>query len=158
MNGGTALDLLRLPDEVLEEVSIVLVQDKGLGLVDDFPEIQDQPSTLGGQADGRVGQGARGHEAVQRNVDLLVLFQGNQICAACASWGERTHRWDLAILESGGNAVDLELAIDIGVPVPDVGRPVDLRRGHDCNDGNGYQKRTRKKMGCCLRANGGSFF
>jgi hypothetical protein len=48
-----------------------------LCLLDDVPEIRDEHLAVSGQAVGRVGQGARGDEAVQRNVDLLILFRGN---------------------------------------------------------------------------------
>lgn len=48
-----------------------------------------------------------------------------------------TYRGDLALLEGGKDAVDLELAVDVGLLQLDVGRFVDVdRHGERSSDGN----------------------
>jgi len=42
-----------------------------------------------------------------------------------------TYRWDLASLEGSEHAIELELAVDIGLLLLDVGGFVDLRRHDD---------------------------
>jgi hypothetical protein len=68
-----AVDLLCLPDEVLEEITLILAEKKDLGLFNDGAGILDQSFALGRKLVGRVGQGARCEEAVESNIDLFVL-------------------------------------------------------------------------------------
>lgn len=67
------IDLLCLPDEILEEITLVLAEKKDLGLFNDVAGILDQSFALGRKLVGRVGQGTRCEEAVESNVDLFVL-------------------------------------------------------------------------------------
>jgi len=69
----TSLDLLRLPDEVLEQVALVLCQEKVFGLRNNVANVGNESLALGGELGGRAGEGLGGEKAVERDVDLLVL-------------------------------------------------------------------------------------
>jgi hypothetical protein len=62
--GISSIDMLRLPDEVLEEIALVLGKEKVLSLFDDIAEISYQSLTFGRELLGWVGHGARIEEAV----------------------------------------------------------------------------------------------
>jgi hypothetical protein len=68
-----SLNLLRLPDEILEEVALVLGEEKVFGLLDYIAEIGDQCLALGGELLGWVSHWLRLEEAVECDIDLLVL-------------------------------------------------------------------------------------
>lgn len=71
--GISTFDLLRLPDEILEQIALVLGQEEMLRLLNDISEIGDETSTFGRELCRRVGKSARVNEAVQCDVDLLIL-------------------------------------------------------------------------------------
>ncbi len=69
----STIDLLRLPDEVLEDVALVLSEKENFGLLNDVTEISNQSTTFSGKLLGWLGEWLRLQEAVERNVDLLIL-------------------------------------------------------------------------------------
>lgn len=71
--GISGIDLLRLPDEVLEKIALVLCEKEVFGLLNDVTEISDQGTTFSGKLLRWVGEGLRLQEAIERNVDLLIL-------------------------------------------------------------------------------------
>ena len=72
-SGISAIDLLRLPDEVLKEIALVLGQEKVFGLFDDVTEICHKILTFGREFLGRAGECSGFQEAVKSYVNLLVL-------------------------------------------------------------------------------------
>lgn len=79
------LNLLCLPDEVLEEIALVLGQQEVFRLLDDDSEIGDQSLTFGGEFLRWGGQSLGLQEAVESDVDLLV---GRNL-ATLESWKSR---------------------------------------------------------------------
>lgn len=63
----------RLPNEVLDQIALILRQQEVLGLFDDLSDVRDKLLAIFGQLLGRVREGLGSEEAVERNVDLLVL-------------------------------------------------------------------------------------
>jgi hypothetical protein len=53
------------------------------------------------------------------------------LCTTPGSGSGITYRWNLASLEGSDHAIELKLAIDIGLLLLNVGRLVDLRRHDD---------------------------
>ena len=95
---GLGIELLRLPDEVLEEIALILGQEEMLCLRDYVPNIGDQDLALIGQLCRRVGEGSRGEEAVEGDIDLLVLQQGScqTLHMTPRSWASSAqHAWVL---------------------------------------------------------------
>ena len=80
-SSASAIDILGLPCEVLEQVALVLCEKEDLGLLDNIAEVVDQSLTLCGELLGWAGQVPLVEEAIERNINLLVA-------------------WDLAALES----------------------------------------------------------
>lgn len=71
---GVASGGLRaLVDEVLDEIALILGQEKQLGLLDDVAQVGDENLALLGQLCGRLCKGARSQGAVHGNIYLLVL-------------------------------------------------------------------------------------
>ena len=64
---------LGLPDEVLDDVALILGEDEMLGLDDDVAQIGDQNLALLGETAGGGLQGVRLKRRVEGNVNLLVL-------------------------------------------------------------------------------------
>jgi hypothetical protein len=62
-----------LPDKILEEVALVLGQQELLGLLNDNSCILDKLPALLGKLVGRILQNLALEEAVEGNVDLVVL-------------------------------------------------------------------------------------
>jgi hypothetical protein len=62
-----------LPDKVLDQVALVLGQQKVLGLLHHLLDILDKGLAFGRQLGGGVGERARVEEAVQGDIDLVVL-------------------------------------------------------------------------------------
>jgi hypothetical protein len=62
-----------LPDEVLEEIALVLGKEEVFGLLDDVADIGNEAFALGGESCVRLGKSLGGKEAVERDIDLLVL-------------------------------------------------------------------------------------
>lgn len=69
----STLDLLRLPNEILEQIALVLGKKQVLGLLNNRTEVGDQGSTFGREFLRWVGHWARLEEAIESNIDLLVL-------------------------------------------------------------------------------------
>jgi hypothetical protein len=70
---GLWVELLGLPDEVLEEVAVVLGEEQTLGLVDHLSHITDESLSLRGELLRRVRERLRLQEAVEGDVDLVIL-------------------------------------------------------------------------------------
>jgi len=70
----STLNLLRLPNEILEEVALVLGEEKVFGLLDYVAEIGDQCLTLSREFLGWIGNWLGLEKAVECDVDLLVLW------------------------------------------------------------------------------------
>lgn len=73
--GGSRIasaEVLALPDEVLEQVALVLGEQEDFGLLDGIAHVRNEVLALGGELGGGRLQRLRGEEAVQGNVDLLV--------------------------------------------------------------------------------------
>ena len=85
-----------LPDEVLQQVAIVLGQKQLLGLLDDVPGVLDEVLAFFRELVRGTRQGAGAKERVQGDIDLFI--GGN-----------------LALLESADDAEDLQLAVDVGL-------------------------------------------
>ena len=69
----SAIDLLCLPNEILEKVALVLCEQKMLRLLDNIFKVRNQGSAFSRELAGRVGHRFRGEEAVQSDVNLLIL-------------------------------------------------------------------------------------
>jgi hypothetical protein len=69
----SAIDLLCLPNEILEKIALVLCEQKMLRLLDHIFKVRNQGSAFSRELAGRVGHGLRGEEAVQSDVNLLIL-------------------------------------------------------------------------------------
>lgn len=69
----SAIDLLCLPNEILEKIALVLCEQKMLRLLDNIFKVRNQGSAFSRELAGRVGHGFRGEEAVQSDVNLLIL-------------------------------------------------------------------------------------
>jgi hypothetical protein len=67
------LDLLCLPNEVLEQVALVLGEEEIFGLLDDVANIGNEAFALSGESCVGLAEGLGGKEAVERDIDLLVL-------------------------------------------------------------------------------------
>ena len=67
------IELCSLPDEVLEQIALVLGQQEVLGLGDDFAEVFYKGLALGGQLVCGRREGLGCQEAVQSNIDLGIL-------------------------------------------------------------------------------------
>jgi hypothetical protein len=65
-------DLLCLPDEVLEEITVVLGEKEELGLLNDVLEVSDELLAVGGQLLVGLVEVLPFERRVQRDVDLLV--------------------------------------------------------------------------------------
>ena len=72
------IPLLCLPNKVLEKVSVVLGEQEILGLLDDIPEVGNKLLSLGRELVGWACDRPRLEEAVQRNIDLVVLHKNSQ--------------------------------------------------------------------------------
>lgn len=70
---GLWIELLGLPDEVLEEVAVVLGQEETLGLVDHLSYIADENLSLRRELLRRVRERLRLQEAVEGDIDLVIL-------------------------------------------------------------------------------------
>jgi len=68
-----SLNLLCLPDEILEQVALVLRKEEVFGLLDNVAGISNQTFALGGESCVGTGESLGGKEAVERDVDLLIL-------------------------------------------------------------------------------------
>lgn len=94
--GVGTVEMLGLPDEVLEEIAVVLGKQKDFGLLNDVAKVGDEFLALVGQLVGRLGKGSRSKEAVQGDIDLFVLMWSATILGA--SW--ITHGWHFALRKS----------------------------------------------------------
>jgi hypothetical protein len=65
-------DLLCLPDEVLEEITVILGEQEELGLLNDVLEVGDELLAIGGQLGVGLVEVLPFERRVQRDVDLLV--------------------------------------------------------------------------------------
>lgn len=75
---GLRVELLCLPNEILEEVSLILGEQEILGLFHNLPEIGNELLSLWRELLGWVCERLRLEEAVQRNIDLVVLQENSQ--------------------------------------------------------------------------------
>lgn len=71
--GISATDLLGLPDEILQNIALVLGQKHIFRLLHNVAEVGNQGLSLGRKLLGRVGHWARLQETVECNIDLLIL-------------------------------------------------------------------------------------
>jgi hypothetical protein len=69
----STIDLLRLPNEVLKEITLVLGQEKVFSLFNDITEICHKILTFGRKFLGRAGECSGFQEAIKSYVNLLVL-------------------------------------------------------------------------------------
>jgi hypothetical protein len=69
----STIDLLRLPNEVLKEITLVLGQEKVFSLFNDITEICHKVLTFGRKFLGRAGECSGFQEAIKSYVNLLVL-------------------------------------------------------------------------------------
>lgn len=76
------VELLCLPNEVLEKVSLILGEQEILGLSHNLPEIGNKLLSLCGELRGWVCECLGLEEAVQRNIDLVVL-QKKTVSVVC---------------------------------------------------------------------------
>lgn len=67
------VELLRLPDEILQEIAVVLGEHQIFRLFDDFSDIVNELLAFGGEPRRRIGERPGREEAVQGHVDLVVL-------------------------------------------------------------------------------------
>lgn len=65
--------MLRFPDKVLDEIALILGQEQQFGLLDNLAHIRDQGLTFCRQLRRRRGQRLGLEEAIQRNIDLVIL-------------------------------------------------------------------------------------
>lgn len=72
---GLGVPLLGLPDEVLEQVALVLGQKQVLGLLDNVASVGNECLALGRKLLGGVVESGGGEEAVQGDIDLVVLVE-----------------------------------------------------------------------------------
>ena len=70
---GLGVELAGLPNEVLQQIAIVLRQEQILGLFYDFIDVGNKAAALGRELLGRIGESLRFEEAVQSDIDLVVL-------------------------------------------------------------------------------------
>ena len=81
-----ARDLCCLPDKVLEEIALVLGEDKQLCLLNHITKVGDELVAFLGQTLGGSGERLRGEGAVERDIDLLVLRREREISGGtCAT-------------------------------------------------------------------------
>lgn len=69
------IELCSLPDEVLEQITLVLGQQELLGLGDNFAKVFYKSLALGGELVRGFREGLGCQEAVQSNIDLGILAQ-----------------------------------------------------------------------------------
>ena len=67
------IELRSLPDEVLEEITLVLGQQHQLRLLDYFADVLDELLAVIRELLRGVGDGLGGEEAVEGDIDLLIL-------------------------------------------------------------------------------------
>lgn len=120
------VELCGLPNEVLKQIALILGQQEVLGLGHNLAEILHESLALGGELVGGAGEGLGGQEAVQSDIDLVILARNGQKQSIDRATRSATYRWDLAVLECSGNAVDLELPVDIGLLELQINRFVDV--------------------------------
>lgn len=98
--GITSGDLLRLPDEVLNEFTLILHQEHLLGGVDDIAQVGHQGLSVGRELTwGRLQSlGVQG--SVQGNVALFVLWVKDQVSAARSSSSARRTEGSLLFLKA----------------------------------------------------------
>jgi len=70
---GLGVELLRLPDKVLDEVSVVLGQQQILGVLDDLTNIGDEVFAFGRELISWARKYLGLEEAVQGNINLVIL-------------------------------------------------------------------------------------
>lgn len=84
VDGGTwnlciaTLDKPRLPQEVLQEITLVLGQEQHFGLLNDVSQVGDEVSAFWREFGGRIGQRFRSDGGVEGHVYLLVLVLGQR--------------------------------------------------------------------------------
>lgn len=94
-------DLLGLPDELLQQFTLVLGQEQLLGLVDNIAQVPDQNLALGGQLVRRGGEGLGRQGTVQGDIALFVLFKGDVLSQfrVKRAFAIATYRRKLAVFE-----------------------------------------------------------
>lgn len=148
------VELGGLPDEVLEQVAFVLGEQEILGLLDDLSGILHERLALGGERLVRVTESLRVEEAIQGDIDLVVLGACQLRYRQTASQGNATYGRDLALLEGADDAVDLELAVDIGLLLLLDGGLVHVGGRHGCGCTGRGNRSVRGKMpniGCLVK-------
>ncbi len=73
---GLGVELAGLPDEVLQQIAIVLGQEQILGLFYDVIDVGNKAAALGRELLRRIGESLGFEEAVQGDIDLVVLQGG----------------------------------------------------------------------------------
>ncbi len=71
---GLGVELAGLPNEVLQQIAIILGQEQILGLFYDVIDVGNKAATLGRELLGRMGESLGFEEAVQSDIDLVVLY------------------------------------------------------------------------------------
>lgn len=69
-----SVEVPRLPDEILDQVPLVLGEQQVLRLLDSLSDVSDELPALCGELGRGVGKRPRLEEAVQGNIDLVVLL------------------------------------------------------------------------------------
>lgn len=129
--GAAAGDLLRLPDEVLQQVAIVLGEEENLGRLNDFLEITNELLAFWGQLLGGGAKHLGCQGTVQRDVDLLVLEIVRETKNARSEARSKHTDGTLPLVKAAGRALVST-------------RPMKLRNGVGT-----YQSRCRTAGACC---------
>jgi len=105
------VEVLRLPDEILQKVAVVLGEKQGLGLLHDVAQVTNQGLALGRKALRRVPELVPLQRRVHCHIDLLVL----EGCQRFLTWSPVawTYGGHFAIGESGEDAIKLQLGVDV---------------------------------------------
>ena len=100
----TATNLLTMPDEVLQQIVLVLGKEQDLGLLDRGTDVRHEMLTLARQLVGRIGQEAMSEEAVEGHIDLLVLRRGKAKQSLVSDAGRHNSRGERASTTTGSHA------------------------------------------------------
>ena len=66
-------EILAVPDEILQQIALILGQQEHLGLLDDVTQVGHEMLALAGELLGGTGEEFVGQSAVHRDIDLFVL-------------------------------------------------------------------------------------
>ena len=116
----SALNMLYLPDEILEQVAFVFSQEKMFCIIDNLSQVIYNLSTLSREPCRREGNRAPSIEAAQGNINLLILCNCYYFCNSDTEFHCSTYRWELSILKGLITISSARLKVHIstqGLPV-----------------------------------------